>query len=133
MLADADASVSVVNDLDVVVSRVLQPVLRELLTNSCRFRRGNEKTVIEIQTRQPDHQYLELTVSDNGLGVDPSCLTKIFVPFQRMHSRSEFPGFGLGLAFCERILSAQGGSISAGASESGGLAVTLMLPLFPKT
>jgi signal transduction histidine kinase len=132
MLAAADASVSVVNDLDVVVSKALQPVLKELLTNSCRFRRAGEKTVIEIRTRRPDFQSVEVIVSDNGLGVDAAGLGKIFIPFQRMHSRSEFPGFGLGLAFCERVLSVNNGTITAAPSPSGGLAVTLSLPVVPK-
>jgi light-regulated signal transduction histidine kinase (bacteriophytochrome) len=129
MISEAGASVSVVNDLNVVVSRALQPVLRELLTNACRFRRPGEKTVIEIQTSQPDSQLIELIVSDNGSGVDPACIEKIFIPFQRMHSRGEFPGFGLGLAFCDRVLSVNGGTITAAVSASGGLALKVTLPV----
>jgi light-regulated signal transduction histidine kinase (bacteriophytochrome) len=131
LLNDADASVTVKNDLDVPVTTAFQTVLKELLTNSCRFRRRDEKTLIEIQARQPDPHCLEVAVSDNGLGVDDECLDRIFLPFQRMHSRSEFPGFGLGLALCERIVSVHGGTIAAAASPAGGLSVTLRMPMVP--
>ena len=133
MLTDANASVSVVNNLDMPVSRVLHSILKELLTNSCRFRRAGEKTEIIIETRQPNPESVEIVVSDNGMGVDPAGLEKIFLPFHRMHSRTEFPGFGLGLAFCEKSVLVNGGTIEAAASPSGGLAVTVTLPVLAKT
>src|SRR5205823_3434929 len=98
----------------------------------CRFRRPNAKAVIEIETRQPDAETLEIRVSDNGSGVDVAGLNKIFLPFQRMHSRQEYPGFGLGLALCDKIVSVYGGTINATASASGGLTVSMTLPLAEK-
>ena len=128
VLTQAQSTVSVWNELNVPVPQALQTVLKELLTNSCRFRRTDKPSEIQIVTRLPDAETLEVVVSDTGVGLDAAWLHKLFQPFQRMHSR-EFPGFGLGLALCRRIVQAYGGEISATASASGGLRVALTLPV----
>jgi signal transduction histidine kinase len=128
ILAEAAAELSIAEEADVEVARSLSVVLQELLTNSCRFRRQDIKTKIRIGTRMPDPRTLELVVTDNGTGVGSEYLDKIFQPFRRMHSRSDYPGFGLGLALCRRIVAANGGSIDASAPAEGGLAIRILMP-----
>ncbi len=70
---------------------------------------------------------MEIEVSDNGLGAAPDYLEQIFIPFQRLHSREEFPGYGLGLSICRRIVEDFGGTIAARAQPEG-LAVTVGVP-----
>jgi signal transduction histidine kinase len=127
-LADAGAQVEVSNDLDAPVPVALGSVLKELLTNACKFRDTNRPLVICIATRlQPDNT-LEVVVSDNGLGVAKTYLERIFDPFQRLNSREQFPGYGLGLATCRRIAAVWGGTVAADSGE-GGLSVRVTVPI----
>ena len=132
-LAETGAEVAVVNDLDMPVPAALKSVLKELLTNACRFRSTERPPRIVIASRTAPAG-IEVSVSDNGIGVDPSYFEKIFTPFYRLHSRDEFPGYGLGLATCRRIVEGWGGSITAEGQPEPGLTVRVSvpdLPLFP--
>jgi signal transduction histidine kinase len=129
MEAQAQVAVSVSDEADAAVPKAFHAVMKELLTNSCLFHRPDQITEIEILARLSDPQTLAIVVSDNGLGVAEDWMAKIFLPFQRLHSRSEFPGFGLGLALCQRIVQANHGTIRATPSATGGLSVNISLPL----
>ena len=129
-LAEAGADLDISNDLDIPVPAGLKPVLKELLTNACKFRSEARPLRIAVLTSMRAPSEIDLIVSDNGIGVEPEFLEKIFVPFQRLHSRDRFPGFGLGLATCRRIVTAWGGSIvaEAGPESRQGLTIRISLP-----
>ena len=128
VLNEAGARVTVEGESDVMVPRVLQTVLRELVRNSCRFRREEGETVITVRLATPDAMRLQMSVIDNGLGVDSAMLEKIFIPFQRLQSQSTHPGYGLGLSTCRKIVEAHGGTIVAEAPAGGGLAMHVSIP-----
>lgn len=130
-LQQAGAEVEVANDLDLPVPVALQNVLKELLTNAGKFRDPERPLRIRIATGLAQDETLEITVSDNGPGVPPSFHDKIFTPFQRLHSREKFPGFGLGLPTCRRIAAAWGGSITTESVPAGGLTVRVTVPPQP--
>lgn len=127
-LSAAGAHVDLTNDLHVRVHAGLQKVIKELLVNACKFRDQNRPLRIRVASRLLPGEAIEISVSDNGVGVAPMYLERIFTPFHSLHSRDEFPGFGLGLATCRRIIADCGGTITAEGAVEGGLMIRITLP-----
>lgn len=69
-----------------------------------------------------------ICVEDNGLGVSKEQMSLLTIPFKRMQKSEDYPGMGMGFAFCERLTMLYGGSITFSKSELGGLAVSYCLP-----
>ncbi len=67
-------------------------------------------------------------VEDNGIGIPPEFAEKVFVIFQRLHSREAYPGTGIGLALCKRIVEHHGGEISLDTAYAGGTRICFTLP-----
>lgn len=84
-------------------------LLHNLIDNSIKFH-GNEPPRIHVGARQMSERWL-LFVRDNGIGIDPQYTEKVFVIFQRLHSREEYPGTGVGLAICRKIIERHSGHI----------------------
>jgi signal transduction histidine kinase len=80
----------------------------------------------ELLTRQ---EMCELTVEDNGIGFDEAYLKRLFVVFQRLHSRSEYEGTGIGLAVCRKIATRHGGFITARSRPGEGATFVVLFPL----
>jgi signal transduction histidine kinase len=127
-LASAGAEIGVANSLDLPAPAALSAVLGEVVTNACKFRDSSRPLRIRIETRLTPDNTLEVSVSDNGLGIAPSDLERIFAPFHRLHSQAEFPGHGLGLALCRRIAQTWGGDILAQSRAEGGATFVVTVP-----
>ena len=84
--------------------------------------------MITISARVRD-EGLELVVRDNGIGMDPDRLGQIFDMFKRLHTEQEFPGNGMGLSLCQRIVEAHGGRIWAKSEPGKGTAIHLTLDI----
>lgn len=87
----------------------LTRVFQNLLQNAIKYR-GNESPKIHISSFQKDDRW-HIAVSDNGIGIDMDYAERIFAIFQRLHTRREYPGTGIGLAVAKRIIERHGGSI----------------------
>lgn len=94
--------------LQVVDVQIIQ-LLQNLISNAVKYR-GKNKPRIHITARQEDSQWF-FSVKDNGIGIKPEYRDLVFMIFKRLHSRSEYPGTGIGLAICKKIAQYHGGDI----------------------
>jgi len=109
-----------------------------ILSNAVKFRRENVPPVINIsyqrtkefsQVHNAEVEWEIITISDNGIGFSEEYLEKIFVPFQRLHGRSQYKGTGIGLSVCRRIVERHGGEITANSRVNEGASFTIKLPV----
>jgi PAS domain S-box-containing protein len=94
-------------------------VLTNLVDNACKFTRDCSPARIEIGQREQDGEPCWF-VRDNGIGFDMKYAKKLFVPFQRLHRQSEFPGAGIGLAVVHQIVVRHGGKVWVDAQKHSG-------------
>ena len=87
----------------------LAQLFQNLLSNAVKFG-GAQPPRIHISAKQTDGEWL-CSVRDHGIGLDPQYADRIFVIFQRLHTRAEYPGTGIGLAICKKIVERHGGRI----------------------
>lgn len=87
----------------------LWQVLQNLVGNALKFH-GSEPPRVHVSAQEIKGEW-RFSVRDNGIGIEPQFAKRIFLVFQRLHSRAEYPGTGLGLAIAKKILERQGGRI----------------------
>jgi len=135
----ANLSVSIMEN-DVTLSHDPLPVLKadsiqlvqlfqNLVSNAIKYR-GSEPPCIHIAAER-DNGFWRFAISDNGIGIDPQYYERIFIMFQRLHSRSEYDGAGIGLALCQRIIERHGGKIWLESEPGQGSMFYFTLPAEP--
>ena len=87
----------------------LNQLFQNLVANAFKFH-GEESPVVRLEARLEQDRW-RISVSDNGIGIDPNHHKDIFAPFRRLHSRKQYEGFGIGLATCKRIVDQHDGRI----------------------
>jgi light-regulated signal transduction histidine kinase (bacteriophytochrome) len=95
--------------------------------NAIKFRKSDLVPQIRILVQRTGN-YWEFKVADNGIGIEPIHRERIFVIFQRLHTHSEYPGSGIGLAICKKIIDQHKGLIYATGESDNGATFTIILP-----
>jgi PAS domain S-box-containing protein len=118
----------------------MKQLFDNLLNNSIKFRKPNVPTIINIRClrlsrRQKEHHQLDtgntwfkIDFTDNGIGFEPEFNERIFQIFQRLHGKTEYPGSGIGLAICKKIIDQHKGIIYATGESDNGATFTIILP-----
>jgi len=130
LIDDAGAEVVVHGELPTVSGDrgLLSIVFQNLIGNGIKFR-GDDPPRIDISAERDGRAWC-FTVTDNGIGVDDEYAERIFVIFQRLHTRDVYEGTGIGLAMCRKIIEYHGGRISLAPSEAGrGARFVFTLPI----
>jgi PAS domain S-box-containing protein len=110
----------------------LEQVLQNLLSNALKFRHPETPRIHVGCRRDEDNpQMWRFWVQDNGLGIDAQYFERIFVVFQRLHTRVEYPGTGIGLAICKKIIERHGGYIAVESEPGQGSTFFFTLPGSP--
>ena len=119
----------------------MRQLLQNLLSNALKFHRDDAPPLIKIYSRRllgqehkpsgilPMAEVYQLFIEDNGIGFDEKYLDRIFNVFQRLHSRNEYEGAGMGLAICRKIVENHGGSITAKSTPGQGTTFIVTLPI----
>lgn len=88
----------------------LKQLFQNLIGNAIKFRREKEPPRINLLARENGDYWL-FSLHDNGIGIDPQYVERVFQIFQRLHTQKEYPGTGIGLAICKKIVERHGGRI----------------------
>jgi signal transduction histidine kinase len=106
----------------------LEQVFQNLLSNAIQYRKPAETPRISISVERIGEEWA-FSVKDNGQGIPPEWLERIFEPLKRLHG-SDVPGTGLGLALCQTIIERHGGRIWAESAGMGcGTTIRFVLPI----
>ena len=101
-------------------------IFQNLIGNAIKFR-GEAAPVVSVQAEKAGEQW-RFSVSDNGIGIAAEDAESIFVVFQRLHARSDYPGNGIGLAICKKIVEHNGGKIWVESQAGSGAVFKFTLP-----
>jgi light-regulated signal transduction histidine kinase (bacteriophytochrome) len=107
-------------------SQLLQ-VLQNLIANAMKFH-GTEPPIIHVACEKKGREWV-FSVADNGIAIAPEHLETIFIIFKRLHTRTEYPGIGIGLSICKKIVEHQGGRIWVEPAPGNGCTFYFTLPV----
>jgi signal transduction histidine kinase len=102
-------------------------LLQNLLANAIKFRAPDRAPLIRLEARQ-EGDWWHFAVADNGIGIRPEYAERVFVIFQRLHTRDAYAGNGIGLAMCKKIVEFHGGSIAIDQEREEGTRIVFTLP-----
>ena len=106
----------------------LRLVLQNLMTNALKYRRPEVPPRVRIEGVPSEPGTQAFCITDNGIGFEPSQAERIFAPFQRLHAARDYPGSGIGLAICRKVVERHRGRIEAYGEPGRGARFVVVLP-----
>jgi light-regulated signal transduction histidine kinase (bacteriophytochrome) len=103
-------------------------LFQNLIGNAVKYRKPGQPSEVHVSAEQKGTEWV-ISIRDNGIGFDPKYASIIFAPFKRLHTAEAYPGTGVGLAICRRIVQAQGGRIWAESQPDVGTTFFFTLPV----
>ena len=103
-------------------------LFQNLIGNALKYRKPDQAPQIHVTAEQANREWI-IAIQDKGIGFDPQFASTIFAPFKRLHQPDAFPGTGVGLAICRRIVEAHGGRIWAESQPGEGAIFRFTLPV----
>ncbi len=130
IIKESQASIKVIqSESKIFVDvKLFSRVLQNIIVNSIKYTKKDEDPQIEISMSIVD-QYQVIVFADDGIGIDPQYHEKIFLPFYRLHSISEYSGTGIGLAICKKIIERHKGKITLDSKAGQGAKFIIAMPL----
>lgn len=141
-IAESQTEIQVVGELPMIegIGPEMKQVFANLISNAIKFRKRDTPLIIRICSNvlsatdkqkhnlSADQKFYRIEIRDNGIGFDPQDCYKIFEIFQRLHSKAAYPGSGIGLSICKKIIESHNGVIFADSIPDQGSTFTLILP-----
>ena len=129
LITEENATIQV-EELPVVngYSTEIQQLFQNLIMNAIKFRRKDVSPQIDISVKQIKG-YWEFAIKDNGIGIEETHNERIFIIFQRLHTRNEYKGSGIGLSHCKKIVELHGGKIWVNSTPGEGSTFSFTLPV----
>ncbi|GAC1532053.1 MAG: hypothetical protein NVS3B12_09110 [Acidimicrobiales bacterium] len=128
LVADTGATITVY-PLPTVIGHptAFAQVMANLIANAVKFGREGRPPLVVVDAVRADEGWM-VRVADDGIGIEPRYRERIFRLFQRLHGQGEYPGTGVGLAVCRRVVELRGGRIWAEDSPGGGTRFCFTIP-----
>ena len=111
---------------------LIHQLFYNIVNNALKFSTTEKQPIINITAellKKFNVEMVKITIADNGIGLDPDYVTKIFNPFIRLNPKDKYEGTGLGLSLCKKIIEQHYGIIEAIGSEGQGATFNIILPL----
>ena len=105
----------------------IRALFQNLISNALKFKNRKEKPIIKVYSRTREAS-IHIFVEDNGIGIDPEYHKRIFECFQRLNGKSEYPGSGIGLAICKKIVDLHKGEIKVHSELNKGTSFEVIFP-----
>lgn len=129
-----------VNQKIIAVPGQIRQLFQNLISNAIKFTVEGQPPLVEIKSEilrgdalypelEQNKDYCRIVVKDNGIGFDQQYADKIFELFQRLHTRNEYQGTGIGLAVCKKIVEKHNGIIKVSSKQNEGTVFTIILPV----
>ncbi|MCY7352052.1 MAG: two-component sensor histidine kinase [Cytophagaceae bacterium] len=110
----------------------LKQVFLNLISNGIKYQKPGAAPELDIQVQNQGDTY-RFAISDNGIGIEPEYHERIFQVFQRLHGRNQYPGTGIGLATCKKVVEMYGGQIGVESTLGSGSTFVFTIPKKIKT
>ncbi|MCE5296835.1 MAG: PAS domain S-box protein, partial [Euryarchaeota archaeon] len=109
----------------------MSQIMQNVISNAIKFH-GEERPKVEVSSSQTEMEYV-FSIKDNGIGIDPKYYNKLFQMFQRLHTRDEYEGTGIGLAISKKIIDRHGGRIWFESDGRNGSTLFFTIPKIPRS